>query len=659
MNEFRGHSVRVAADVWQSEKKLAELMDSLCELSCGAGQVALFTAGYHPPMTVENITDCARKLAPAMDYIRSRGFKAGINLIATIGHHEENLHAAYQGKHDHMTDRNGNPTMGSYCMNDVTYLRDYVAVIYRLLAESGPDFIWIDDDVRLYHGPVGLCCYCDGCIEKFNRTNGTAYTREGLVAALDADEGDVRLRWLEHNTQAICGLMETIGSTVRKVDDRILLGYMTGERYAEGYAFERIAEVLSEGGRYPIMWRPGGGAYTDYNFDLIVKKGEELARQNVYLPPYVFSRQSEIENFPYQLIKKTPTSTALEAAWSMTCGCTGAAFNILPGESWEPFANSLPHLRAISRAMPMYTLLSERIGGAQPCGIMTAWHPSDQAAVPENGFRMSGDMYATAARELYDFGLPQAFAPQKAVMSVLAGTAVRKWSEEEIRSTLSGAVYMDAAALDTLNAMGYGEYTGFESVGTIAVDCIERYLPCELNEGIVGGLRNCRQAFNKGPSVAIRPTAATAQPLAELVGYQWEKKADCSMGIFENGLGGRICVGGYYPFTWVSDQQKTLQLKRVFARLCRLPSYVESYARIRNHTFRKENGLCVALLNPTNEPLSDVDLRLEGSIAAARCYGMDGKPAELVPAVQDNGYSSLVLPGIPPYTILLVEAEWA
>ncbi|RAZ93838.1 hypothetical protein DK853_38230, partial [Klebsiella oxytoca] len=80
----------------------------------------------------------------------------------------------------------------------------------------------------------------------------------------------------------------------------------------------------------------GGGAYTDYCFDDIVEKEEEIGRQNALLPPYVTISLSEIENFPYQLVKKTPTSTALEAALSMTSGCTGAAFNILPSETGEP-----------------------------------------------------------------------------------------------------------------------------------------------------------------------------------------------------------------------------------------------------------------------------------------------------------------------------------
>ena len=79
-----------------------------------------------------------------------------------------------------------------------------------------------------------------------------------------------------------------------------------------------------------------------------------MGRQNAYLPDYVTVIQSEIENFPYQLLKKTPKSTALEAAMSMTVGCTGAAFNILPSETGESLDTIVPHLRAINRLTAFY-----------------------------------------------------------------------------------------------------------------------------------------------------------------------------------------------------------------------------------------------------------------------------------------------------------------
>ena len=131
--------------------------------------------------------------------------------------------------------------------------------------------------------------------------------------------------------------------------------------------------ALSDGGKHEIMWRPGGGAYNDFSFDYIVAKSEQIGRQNAYLPPYVTINHSEVENFPYNLINKTPKSTAAEAMINMTVGCTGGAFNILPSETLEPIENIAPHLKAIADIKLFYLTLQEVTAGLSPAGIHTGW----------------------------------------------------------------------------------------------------------------------------------------------------------------------------------------------------------------------------------------------------------------------------------------------
>ena len=47
-------------------------------------------------------------------------------------------------------------------------------------------------------------------------------------------------------------------------------------------------------------------------------KSHDVGRQVSVLPPGVISIQSEIENFPYQLLKKSACATVLEAARIIT-----------------------------------------------------------------------------------------------------------------------------------------------------------------------------------------------------------------------------------------------------------------------------------------------------------------------------------------------------
>ena len=555
------HTIRVAPANWMEDGRFSDLLTIIDKYPECFDQVALFTSFVHSPLTVAEMTHRVEVIKKRMRTLRAHGVSAGINILATIGHHEEDLDNSFSGKYNLMTNDKGEGCRGSFCMNDERYLQDYVRPVYTILAKAEPEFIWIDDDVRYFHLPVGACCFCDGCIEKFNRENKTRYTRESLVRELNSDNPSLRLLWLNHNGDAITNLFRTVADTVYSVNENITLGFMTGERYMEGYDFPAFADALSQGGKKKIMWRPGGGAYTDYCYDEIVKKSSEAGRQTAFLPKYVESVQYELESFPYQLIKKSPTSTLLETLWVMTCGCTGTAYNNLPAETGEPLLAIEGHVKAISDALPFFRLLSEKVGGKQPVGIHTGWHPKSQITMPEGEFTSKGaDAYQAYANELFDYGLPEAFAIGSSYVTLSSGRGLLPYTDAEIEKILKGGAYLDATALEYVNSRGFGALTGFAVDKEFPVDAIEEYTDHTLNEGIVGNLRNSRQAFYFGDSYGLKKTDGRCEILARLCDYHGKEKAEISLGIYENGLGGRVASAGYYPFTWLSDIPKSTQL---------------------------------------------------------------------------------------------------
>ena len=54
-----------------------------------------------------------------------RGYKTGINILTTIGHHNENLDNSLKGNYTYMTDINGEVCHGSFCPNDDN-MREYI-----------------------------------------------------------------------------------------------------------------------------------------------------------------------------------------------------------------------------------------------------------------------------------------------------------------------------------------------------------------------------------------------------------------------------------------------------------------------------------------------------------------------------------------------------
>ncbi len=639
--QYHLHSIRVAYENWLYDDRFNHLIHLLKEYRCGITDIALFTTATHSPLNSEIFSSRIDVIGKRLSAIREAGFGAGINHLTTIGHHCEDLESGLGDKYTYMTNITGEVCHGSYCMRNPRFIRGYVVPCYIKMSEVHPDFIWIDDDVRYGHIPIGYGCFCDHCISVFNEKHGYTYTRETLRAALNKNDTVLRSQWLDHNSDAICDLFSAIAETVYAIDPDITLGFMTGERYFEGYQFARYADALSMGGTHKIMWRPGGGAYDDLSFEGIVEKQEQLGRQNAYLPDYVTVIQSEIENFPYQLLKKTPRSTAFESAMSMTVGCTGAALNILPSETMESLDTVIPHLRAIEKWTDFYRTEQKLLSGLTPTGIHTGWRPDSQAACPAGEFTaQGGGMYASYAREMFLFGLPEAYHPDYAAVTMLNSQAAAVMDDEEILRLLSGGVYLNVSALEYLRERGFGDLLGFEKGRHFPIDAREQYTDHPLNEGIAGGIRNCRQAFHGGDSYELLPMSDNCTVLSRLIDYHDRELCGCTCGIFENRLGGRICVSGYYPHDWLSDYRKTVQLNRLFVWLSRdtLPSYAESYHRIRNITLTDDERTCVTLFNTSNDDAESIRVAVRTCRDNAVMYTMNNEQITLTDDRTDGVY---------------------
>ncbi|MCL5102603.1 MAG: hypothetical protein M1133_00620 [Armatimonadetes bacterium] len=317
-------SFRIRPPIWMDETIFEELLRVFAEHPGITNEVTLFTAETHAPLPIAILEERMSVAKLRMIHLRESGFRAGINVIATIGHHEENLVNSLAGEYVNLTDIDGNVCRGAFCPNDER-VRDFVRRTYEIIASAEPDYIWIDDDVRLFgHMPLTAVCFCDNCLSIFERESGTRYTRASLKAAFDdghlRDKLAVRLAWLQHNRDTITRLFKLIESTVHGISPSLPLGFMTGDRFYEGYDFDNWAKTLSGPGSAEVIWRPGGGFYSDESLRDLTGKSHDIGRQVSMLPESVVAIQSEIENFPYQALKKGAYTTALEAASHIASG---------------------------------------------------------------------------------------------------------------------------------------------------------------------------------------------------------------------------------------------------------------------------------------------------------------------------------------------------
>ncbi|HOZ49402.1 MAG TPA: hypothetical protein PLO37_17530 [Candidatus Hydrogenedentes bacterium] len=650
---------RIGQPIWSDEARFTELLDLFDAHRGVTDEVTLFTSETHPPLPLDVILERVPVLDARMQAARARGYRSGINVLATLGHHDENLANSLSGEYTPMTDPNGNICRGSLCPNDPR-LQDYIRRVYEAVASVHPDYIWIDDDVRLFgHMPVGACCFCDTCVALFSKRSGTSFTRDSLRDALGAGTLDERLRlrraFLQHNRDTISELFTLIETTVHKMAPGLPLGFMTGDRFYEGYGFDEWAEVLAGPSHSPVLWRPGGGAYREDCLDSFPDKAHAMGRQVALLPAHVRCIQSEVESFPYQRLKKSIHATSLEAAAYIAAGCTGTAFNVMSQYN-EPLDEYAPLVGGLKEARPFLDLLARHLGRLAPTGIHSGWVKDTYAASNPDGAWFYGPGAPGHCNEIWATGLPAAYSAACAPVTALAGDIVLAFTDDEIRAALAKGVYLDGPALTRLNATGYGELTGFAVEKILHEDCIEEMTDHALNEAFAGRRRNGRQSFWKCPTYLFRATAAGAESISRCVDYTYTEVAPCCMGVFENALGGRVCVAGYYPWEQLQNLSKSSQLKSVMRWLSKdaLAAYVSSFHRVNLWTRETAPGrYAIALLNAYLDPATSIEVRIRTEQDTLEFYDMMCARTTVRASGKQDVYTRFVLPTISPWEVAL------
>ena len=645
-------ALRVPPEIWEGEAGFADFLSGLKPYRGALRELWLFTASVHTPLRLGDLEKRAAVLKPRMTAARAAGWRAGINVLATIGHHLEDAENCLMD-YTPMMGRGGETCHGSYCPNDESFINGYVPEAYRLLAESEPDFIMIDDDIRSLRYGVAPC-FCDNCIRKFNAAFRKNFAGRGeLARALDSRDITLRRDWLRFFSGTVTALLKRIRGAVDLVNPEIVLGLCTGERPYEGYDFAAWAEALSGGGR-EVMWRPGGGAYTDENLAEILEKAGNIARQNSLLQPFVTMSRAEIENCPSQLIQKSPKSVFIEQALYIAAGSPGIAYNILsPYE--DPSVYNVHFAEAKKRAF-FTDALRNAVRGKTARGVWAAWHPHSPALM-KGGWYPSMECLKSPdfAREIFEAGIPQAFSRNFGDAVLVSGDMPLIWTDEEILSALKGGVWADGGALSAFAARGFGGLTGFSAGERIPADALERFEPHPFNAGLAGYVRNARQMFIGGEVFAIAPSPG-AQVLSSIVDYRGKPVAPCASGLFENKLGGRVFASGCYPFLWTSDTKAALRVKTVLDWLSKggLTSRADAYARVKNYTFEGEGGLAVLLLNNNLHALENLPVRVRAARGAVKALFSDGRESRLAVVSDGGGQSRFVIDYLPPWEMVLI-----
>ena len=461
-------ALRIGLPQWMNPSRVQELVTYLKSHPGMVDEVAFFDGHTHSAYPLELIQERCKVIARVLPQFKALGLSAGINHITTIGHLDENLARSLNKPWTRLTDIDGTPSKGCYCFTDPR-VEDYIRQSYIAVAKTNPDFIWFDDDLRLdSHSPIMYPCFCDGCMARFSKETGQIWTRETLRKAFANGTLEERLalrrQWVDHNRKWIADMLAIAREGVDTVNPNLILGFQTVEGAYSGYGMPEWTASLSGSKGLPVMCRPGGGYYTDRIPLDSLGKAHWTGRQVTFLPESVTDIQYEHENFPYQLLKKSPAMFMAEIGMAIAVGCTGSLYNIDFITS-NPLEEYHPYLEGQQAYRPFFDRAAATFGRSQNLGFWTGFTRDQSAAINPRD-----DWFKTAIynadmpvfNELAETGLPMAYSAGKDNLAVLNATSVLSLTRSTLMKVLSTGVMLDGPALAELERMGLGDYCGFK-----------------------------------------------------------------------------------------------------------------------------------------------------------------------------------------------------
>lgn len=579
-------------------------------------------------------------MIPLLEKTRRYGIKAGINVLCTLGFMSENVDPKLK-EYKKYIGQDGNTIEGRLCASDERN-RKYIEELYVIYAEASPDVIYIDDDISVAD------CFCPECMKRFSDFCHVEINREGLNQKFSDENPMIRKQfrelWMKFTSQNKSEIFERIEKAVHKVNSNIQIGAMTYMAGVDGFDTDTWAKKLYGKSGPEICYRPGGGVWNEFNPNEILEKAVKIAAQLRYLPDCVEKIPAEIENFPYQSLRKSPSFTAFEALLYLAAGCTGTAFQVCCAEGnikdeYEPF---FVMAKEFSEAG---MLISNTFQREKLSGIGFWWNKKTGTDIASKEWDLNKNI--PFATEIYQVGLPPAVDTDNMSVYLMNKSVAMQIPDKELIKCLSKGILMDVEALDILNCRGFGEFTGFKKDNTYTENTMEYELDHRIN--MKGNFkRNPRQSFWSDTVYTIEKTSEKSEYLSEIQDLN-ENFLGYGNGIFENSLGGRVAVEGMSPFSWYYGFPRTVKLKNLCRWLSRdtIYAYIKSFHRmsvwVRNRNVFISNGAMEDAVNAelmmhTNAKKAEIVVFKAGKIIT-KCMVNTEKCGE--------GYKLIKLPEIP------------
>ena len=331
-----------------------------------------------------------------------------------------------------------------FCPLDPRFL-DYIARTCRTLSAAKPDFFMVDDDTRLIWKKPG--CFCPLHLAAFAERTGRAWTREEVVAKLDAGDREVTEKWLSLKAESLAGFFRTVRANYDPSIPGILCACGAEEhmRHAREYA-----RILAAPGQVPMV-RGNGAPYCDTTLEAITWLRSSYAAQRAFVGDGVDYLQ-ESDTCPHTRWGASATALVNEMVMLALEGVKGAKVWITRSEPDEGRSRAA-YRRAFreNRGLMAWAAKTDfrQRGFVIPQTVTNAYSV---------GVGSWGARYFSRAGIPYRIG-----APAKGEVAALSGETVDNLTDAQLRELLSGLVLLDGTAAIRLTERGFAADIGVEA----------------------------------------------------------------------------------------------------------------------------------------------------------------------------------------------------
>ncbi len=604
---------------------------------------------YYAPDSLEHTEYLVDIIKDVGEKLKAENISFQLNYQDLFGAWDGNCDNSHNCDWEFYTDEFGEKSYGSGCMIGEKF-RKLAGKKLSLWAETKPDVIWIDDDMRIHNHRTEIHkvwageksseqmdygCFCENHIALFNKKYNSSYDREALRNDI-LNSKEVFKKWREFNNDVYTDTSLWIEKTIKEKSPDTRVAIMTSlpdVHAVEGRNWNTFLNSLT-GDDIPLL-RPTFGPYcegnprdfyTSYALFNQLKANVEFQYKNEvnYLP--------EIENTRFTVYSKSIGATSFQIMLSAFLGSKGVTLSIFDLEgcvlSEEPEFGEL--LKSRKKFCDMVTEVV--CDGYRETGIAMITSPDRFVDRKDytNPTRIS-DLSQNRTNEhiLLKAGIPCVYCVPENLKDYnavfLDADAVLQLNDDELKSCLTKGVFMDSQAAIEIIKRGFKEYIGAdigEKIYSIAAS--EQLIDLKHNDGsdvyvpsrISGG--KWREIIPEG-----------AEVISKLITPDGKKRP--GFVLYENSLGGRICI--YASDGCFGDGFYSNYRIKLLRNICSYLSTDIPVVELKNYGMcvvkEKDDKLAIFIANLSADTMKDIHVTLKNKYSFAQIISKDGRIDEV------------------------------